>query len=908
MSQKTPAFEVDRNAPIMPQIQALIAPPSSDSSSGSHKKREERRHIYFKRPGRGHNRDSCDACHDGGELICCDKCPASFHLLCHDPPLELTDIPNGEWVCHACKSASLRDSNGNKKKKKSPLEVLALAASLVNPREFTLPREFQLPITFPGTDKVDPVAKRGRPPNSANSNGRIQYYEQGSVIPLPARLCFECGKSCRKAPLIACDYCPLYFHQDCLDPPLTAFPSGRWMCPNHLNHFLDEHLLTSCAASERIKLWDKYANQKIDQNAVKLQFIKKAHAVNPLFRIKVQRNQKGRVKVPACIKLHYANPPELDICRLYKYGKFINPFVKKPICTNSSKAVDTESKGESSNDLENDQEDTDIRSNGVSIDDDKCSSKSKSSEEDVIENHCSKLKCIDEQMDGDMDEICLDEIEHTKEKIQEIIVGKLDCDEDYFNDRKEDVVKIEEPVSNINDVGKMDMICTEDKIETNGQEKLEDENSKEKIESNSSEKLDNDVHEKMEINCNDELKISSQDFTKEIKIEKLEQITKEDQNEKVEQIQAITQDTEDISCVNSDQDSNVESIKENAINICENSKEQSKSKEIEENNVLNDDTENETKSIETGTEKVLRQEEEEQHVQEIIPEELHNNDDQVNNMDVDESNDSDIDMMETEVQSEEANNEGSNDNQKNSDCESEDNDEYSEFDEFLRSGLGYKVKEGISLLERPVLEALAEQRLQQILNPSNECYQSLNHTSKARALLFPLGKTNGPPVFMTGKTLNIGLGGESHLSLNQYGCCGFLSPKHAVIFYDETTNRYELLNYSEHGTTVDNVLYSCNYNIYELDSENSHMKGRKGAKYTNQELVEDVRKIAYRNRPQSSSNEDNKEPVCKCDLKRSRYNKMDLGWEGSAMLDHGSILNFGCLTFVFSVVDLYASR
>lgn len=64
------------------------------------------------------------------------------------------------------------NSTGNKRKKKNALEVLALAASLVNPREFTLPRELQIPITFPGTDKIDPVSyKRGKHHNSNNVNG-----------------------------------------------------------------------------------------------------------------------------------------------------------------------------------------------------------------------------------------------------------------------------------------------------------------------------------------------------------------------------------------------------------------------------------------------------------------------------------------------------------------------------------------------------------------------------------------------------------------------------------------------------------------------------------------------------------------------------------------------------------------
>ena len=89
-----------------------------------------------------------------------------------DPPLEVEDIPNGEWICHACRCALKKENNaGNKRKKKSSLEVLAFAASLVNPSEFSLPRELQLPITFPGTDKIDPV-KRGRPTNNnTNVNG-----------------------------------------------------------------------------------------------------------------------------------------------------------------------------------------------------------------------------------------------------------------------------------------------------------------------------------------------------------------------------------------------------------------------------------------------------------------------------------------------------------------------------------------------------------------------------------------------------------------------------------------------------------------------------------------------------------------------------------------------------------------
>lgn len=51
-------------------------------------------------------------------------------------------------------------------------------------------------------------------------------------------VCFPSHRSCRLAPLIQCNYCPLLFHMDCLDPPLTALPAGKWMCPNHVEHLV----------------------------------------------------------------------------------------------------------------------------------------------------------------------------------------------------------------------------------------------------------------------------------------------------------------------------------------------------------------------------------------------------------------------------------------------------------------------------------------------------------------------------------------------------------------------------------------------------------------------------------------------------------------------------------------------
>lgn len=129
-----------------------------------------------------------------------------------------------------------------------------------------------------------------------------------------------------KATLLPCDYCPLYFHLDCLDPPLTCTPTGRWMCPNHPNHFIDQNLVRSCSATERMKLWDKYANQPIDQHAVKMDFLRKARRTNPIFRTKgkVQNRLPLNPPVPGVVKHYYKNPIKLELLH-YPADIFLYP-------------------------------------------------------------------------------------------------------------------------------------------------------------------------------------------------------------------------------------------------------------------------------------------------------------------------------------------------------------------------------------------------------------------------------------------------------------------------------------------------------------------------------------------------------------------------------------------------------
>ena len=51
--------------------------------------KEEDNHMEF-----------CRVCRDGGELLCCDRCPSSYHMHCLIPPM--TIIPEDDWFCPRC--------------------------------------------------------------------------------------------------------------------------------------------------------------------------------------------------------------------------------------------------------------------------------------------------------------------------------------------------------------------------------------------------------------------------------------------------------------------------------------------------------------------------------------------------------------------------------------------------------------------------------------------------------------------------------------------------------------------------------------------------------------------------------------------------------------------------------------
>ncbi|THD26034.1 Chromodomain-helicase-DNA-binding protein Mi-2 [Fasciola hepatica] len=57
-------------------------------------------------PEKDEHQEYCTECRDGGDLICCENCPASYHMACLTPPL--ASIPEGVWLCPRCGCKPLR--------------------------------------------------------------------------------------------------------------------------------------------------------------------------------------------------------------------------------------------------------------------------------------------------------------------------------------------------------------------------------------------------------------------------------------------------------------------------------------------------------------------------------------------------------------------------------------------------------------------------------------------------------------------------------------------------------------------------------------------------------------------------------------------------------------------------------
>ncbi|KAI5451412.1 hypothetical protein NCC49_001718 [Naganishia albida] len=204
------------------------------------------------------NNDYCAACLGIGSFLCCDGCPRSFHFICLDPPLTKDELPDEDkWYCKACRAAR------RPKTYRSPYtglfaELLQLMDDC-NPKVFKLPEDIR--TYFAGVQTLPDgsfgSAVDARPvkfDRAGFPEGRDSYKlkTKGNVV-----LCYKCkGSAAPVGPgtaqglsigrnIVTCDYCPLSWHLDCLDPPAANMPNSqrKWMCPNHAAQVLPKKRL-----------------------------------------------------------------------------------------------------------------------------------------------------------------------------------------------------------------------------------------------------------------------------------------------------------------------------------------------------------------------------------------------------------------------------------------------------------------------------------------------------------------------------------------------------------------------------------------------------------------------------------------------------------------------------------------
>ncbi|XP_059222604.1 PHD finger protein 12 isoform X1 [Stomoxys calcitrans] len=905
------------------QIQNLIKPPpTEDEKLGV--RPTATKHPYYKRPGRGHNHDLCDACEEGGDLLCCDRCPSSFHLQCHDPPLTEDDIPSGQWLCHNCrmtlktapstssKSSSVErtsatpataavvaaaaagvnsrpntpsaggdlesiplkirhlrkrsssrasfcsDLSGTEKylsklpvgiqraldpnKKPTPLDELIKAASILNPKQFELPRELEIHTQFPGNDKIEPIRNNGnnhKKPNYRRNSKPFELDSQG-LVPLPAKTCFYCHRSCKKAPLVACDYCPLFFHQDCLDPPMTALPTGLWMCPNHVENFIDNNLLSSISATERVRLWDKFS-QPFDHEAVKMDFFRRVHMKNPPFRIKVPVKSRDTIEVPPMVKYHYENPPPLlpSLRETLRYD-----IVKRRKCLPSApEVISKESVAESLvKDLEA------LKSAKAKFREiqkelgrveELSSSSSSSSSEDEEEPKNATAHGNDKKTSGSEAKVETTKDDNGDEVLTEKQTNKTKIKRTKRNSTshathlKETEIKTECET------------IPEEKDEKNATPQAEE---KSKIDANYScnnNAEDSDEETKYDPQIDTELQYLDVELIKKLAFQRLQQLV-QDHPEIVVQyqnrtaakrIRELTQTQPAIVTAPEEQNSTgspavvpSEILSPNDVRrLCIMFTGETSSI-LAQPNSASEDMPQLHPALATAAAIVAADEEEQKYTPRL----------------------------------------------------------YSEQEKAYEIATRLELK----LLRRKI-------RARAVLTPLGDILEDNRWFSNIELR---------SSFFMRYRSINVGYGDTNlgvDVNLSLIGYCRRISPKHATIFYDDFSKTYELINYSEYGTEVNGQLYSCDF------SEPNPTPAKK-LKPDDVDLQKKVQAILDKRRGIQRhyfvvDNNARMAPPPKPDCKCSSIEEVPMikgAWEGTAILQHGTLIRFGCLAFVFSIPKL----
>uniref|UniRef100_A0A667WKM5 PHD finger protein 12 n=1 Tax=Myripristis murdjan TaxID=586833 RepID=A0A667WKM5_9TELE len=911
METPTIVYDLDTSGGLMEQIQTLLAPPKSEEVE----KRSRKLVRDVRRSGRATNHDTCDSCREGGDLLCCDHCPAAFHLQCCNPPLSEEMLPPGEWMCHRCnvrkkkREQKSEQTNGLPERSlskrsaspavelelnagplrldglppgagaagpglrvaqvrlldrrtssrpssrpgtptsntsstptpseeqndgeeetaepeeevqgsevesatlstptprllKRPFQLLIAAAMERNPTQFQLPNELTCTTALPGS------SKRRRKEELLGKPFRRPQHEldPNGLVPLPVKVCFSCGRSCRMAPLIQCDYCPLLFHMDCLDPPLTALPAGKWMCPNHVEHLvLNQRTLS---LSSRCQLFDQFQD-RMSQHAVKVDFLRRVHRQNTPNRRTTHQSTVWS-QVPDAIKSQYQNPPPMLVPAGVRQSELVCSGVPD---NQPSKHLTTEAEQQEWL-------------------------------QDVIALQCSIMRHLS-----------------IKQKAASSTMAPVPSSAEWDSEQKADI-KSCITSEDIKSLASSERTSSPDPCSKPCS--TPDDPCRTAVASGPAAELDickcivtpcqncrkpnGPLAEERQppkangpVDCN-----SASDSCRQAELQ--------------HRLKASTSPPDPAPTAGLANHIGGETVKresESAMEVC----------------VQKDCPTAPTICPHTGQQNHRSQPE-----------------------------------LQTECTS---------------------SDEKPSYPVTSSAHPATPAK-GIELdkLDGEMIKLLAWQRIQQLFPPKVFqikssgylwCEHSLRLTNlfppgqkkvQARAVFYPLtGK--GEAVSMCYRTLYIGSGADMDVCLTNYGHCNYISGKHACIFYDENTKHYELLNYSEHGTTVDNVLYSCDFSEKASPSPPSGLVSRvqgiirRSKKREQDEGPSSLVGLMPAGGVMSCQPQGGSRLSCNCKASSSSLiGGSGAGWEGTALLHHGSYIKLGCLQFVFSITE-FASK
>ncbi|XP_037313950.2 PHD finger protein 12 isoform X2 [Pungitius pungitius] len=954
METPTIVYDLDTSGGLMEQIQTLLAPPKSEEIE----KRSRKLVRDVRRSGRATNHDTCDSCREGGDLLCCDHCPAAFHLQCCNPPLSEEMLPPGEWMCHRCnvrkkkREQKTDQTNGLPEKSlskcsmppavelelnagalrldglppgagaagpglrvaqvrlldrrtssrpssrpgtptsntsstptpsedqndaeeeapepedevhsselegttlssptprllKRPFQLLIAAAMERNPTQFQLPSELTCTTALPGS------SKRKRKEELLGKPFRRPQHEldPNGLVPLPVKVCFLCNRSCRLAPLIQCDYCSLLFHMDCLNPPLTALPAGKWMCPNHIEHLVLNQ--RSLSLSSRCQLFDHFQD-RMSQHAVKLDFLRRVHRQNTPIRRTIHHHNKKTVKVPDAIKSQYQNPPPM-----------LTPAGVRQLELVCSGVPDHQPSKHPTSEAEQQEWLQDVIALQCSI------MRHLSIKQKAISSRTALSSMGSEDRGSEQKNTAKSRLtsEGMKTFFERTSSSDI-CSKIFSTPNDPQGASLSRDMLAEQGVCKCNTPLCQNCRKPNGP--LAEECQPPKANG--------------PVDCN-----RAPDSCRQTE---LQHRLKHTTTPPVSGLASgLVNHTAAETVKKEPESSTVAHALPNcptALTIWPHSGQQNHSSQVELQREFMGINEkptysstrsdpvtkgNPTKLVSASPTPDLKAGAE--LVGSLLPSTL-----------------SPLVNL--------------------SSCMKDPKDE----------------ERGIELdkLDAEMIKLLAWQRIQQLFPPKGStappppativapknpspCPDSQKKV-QARAVFYPLtGKAEA--VHMCFRTLYIGSGADMDVCLANYGYCNYVSGKHACIFYDENTKHYELLNYSEHGTTVDNVLYSCDF------SEKASPSPPSGLVAKVQGVISRTKKCEE-DRGQSSvagllpvggvmnrQHQGRGELSCNCKASSSSLiGGSGAGWEGTALLHHGSYIKLGCLQFVFSITE-FASK